>query len=91
MTEPHLQEQTTNFWRNILEDYVSHNEEARWMEQERNTHQHIDSEQWTNFTIEEITKVTSKLITGNRLGLISYKIYGSRTRSSAYRPNKSYQ
>eukprot|EP00957_Ditylum_brightwellii_P078503 5968980-Ditylum_brightwellii.AAC.1 len=54
INDPLTKEEITNFWTNFFGKTTKHNDEAAWLQVEEESVQHMQQQQWTNITIEEM-------------------------------------
>eukprot|EP00957_Ditylum_brightwellii_P124283 9473573-Ditylum_brightwellii.AAC.1 len=54
VNDPPTKEEITNFWTKLFGKTAKHNEEATWLQVEEESVQHMQQQQWTNITVEEM-------------------------------------
>eukprot|EP00957_Ditylum_brightwellii_P168203 12804773-Ditylum_brightwellii.AAC.1 len=54
VNDPPTKEEITNFWTQLFGKTAKHNNKVVWLQVEEESVQHMQQQQWTNITIEEM-------------------------------------
>eukprot|EP00957_Ditylum_brightwellii_P019629 1481034-Ditylum_brightwellii.AAC.1 len=61
VNDPMTKDEITNFWTKLFNKTAKHNKEAAWLQVEEESAQHVQQQQWTNITVEEMSQTVRKL------------------------------